>query len=1029
MAQREKDGVIYEQVDGGWKVVGYTDQQPQGIMVKPAPPPPAPPEPKAMQAPAIPGYVFNPNTGQYVASNVTPPAPTGGNSGVTAKVRADAIQAYSDAGALERAANEIEALYKTGPGATKGVQGLADYLPTDTNKVFDDAGQRARGYVKRALGFTGGEGNTVAESSSLYDPYLPSASDRDAQIEQKVQQLRQLAMDSRKKSVAMLGGKPDPNGQIVPVTAEEAAGVAMPERDDAAPGANVPPSDGAYGSTNLNNLGGPAAPNQFARDGASITERDMQVQAALQQSFDRGDDINAMAGLSRALGYSLPDGFEQYVGQRDKAISEGRPFRINIGTPESGEGMGALGNLITSPAGTAATMAVNATTLGGVDEIGGMFGGPGTQEAIDAAKGLMRQENPLSAMAGEMAGAVLPMVGAGRLAGMASRALPAISGSRAALLGDVGYSAVYGAGEQNDNRALGALIGGGAGLAGNAIGSYVAAPIVRGVQGTQAGQNVINRTRGLFGKPAIAVQPALAPEQAMALKSGLDIDQVMSTLTDAQRLNLPMALADADPRLRMLAGSATRKSPDVRALAERNLEPRQMGQAERAMGAIRRDFAAPVNMRDTREEIIQQGRAAAAPLYEQAYGAPIIQTPELTAVLGTPAGRGALGRANTIAANERRNPQGMGFALDADGNVVLNPTPVDAYGAQAVARAELTDAQQAYKVARQASDGPSMEAASNRVVAARDALREADNALAAAPREGTAATMPGYTTQSIDYVKRGLDDILEARRDPITRQLVLDEAGRAEQGVRRSLVGEMDRLNPAYKDARGAYEQYAKQATALDEGYGATSRQIGQDDLARMLGGMEDPNLGRFQTGYATGLTEQVEKMPFGSNPYGRIYGSPDQQAKIGMAFPEGAGNFARQADLERDMAKTYQEALGGSPTAARLNADQQFDMMPGVGMAADVATSAMAGAPVTPNLIARMGRGLTDSARVGFGTRRADAIGPVLLDTNPQAAMDFILKAQQEKALRDAYVTRTRRTGGLFGVPFAVGAVGAANQ
>ena len=95
----------------------------------------------------------------------------------------------------------------------------------------------------------------------------------------------------------------------------------------------------------------------------------------------------------------------------------------------------------------------------------------------------------------------------------------------------------------------------------------------------------------------------------------------------------------------------------------------------------------------------------------------------------------------------------MGFRLDADGNVSLEPTvPMSLSSA--------------------GSDG------------------------------GSPVKQSGFTTQTLDYVKRGLDDLVEANRDPVTRRLHLDEAGRAVNDVRAGLVREVDRLNPAYAKAR-----------------------------------------------------------------------------------------------------------------------------------------------------------------------------------------------------------------------------------
>ena len=106
-------------------------------------------------------------------------APGTGNK-ATAAQRTDAIQGFNDAAALRNIAKELRQRFEQGPGATQGVAAIQDFLPTASNRGFDSAAQRARGYVKRSLGFTGGEGNTVAESKALYDPYLPYSSDYDS---------------------------------------------------------------------------------------------------------------------------------------------------------------------------------------------------------------------------------------------------------------------------------------------------------------------------------------------------------------------------------------------------------------------------------------------------------------------------------------------------------------------------------------------------------------------------------------------------------------------------------------------------------------------------------------------------------------------------------------------------------------------------------------------------------------------------------------------------------------------------------
>ncbi|MGJ3625947.1 hypothetical protein AB5I41_01420 [Sphingomonas sp. MMS24-JH45] len=87
-----------------------------------------------------------------------------------------------------------------------------------------------------------------------------------------------------------------------------------------------------------------------------------------------------------------------------------------------------------------------------------------------------------------------------------------------------------------------------------------------------------------------------------------------------------------------------------------------------------------------------------------------------------------MGKARTIAANERRDPNKMGFDLNDQGDVALTSVP---------------------------------------------------------------------SMQTIDYAKRGMDDVLERYRNPLTNRLELSDAGRAQNLVKNQFLQEADRLVPA----------------------------------------------------------------------------------------------------------------------------------------------------------------------------------------------------------------------------------------
>lgn len=357
------------------------------------------------------------------------PIPGYSRQGLSPEIRAQAIQAYGDAASLEHAADEIERLYRAGPGSTQGIAGIRDYLPTDANRLFDDAGQQARGYVKRSLGFTGGEGNTVAESSALYDPYLPNSWDRDAQIERKITELRRLAEQARQKSTMTLGGIPDPNGNITPIPGAQqddhpnvwtSLRIGSDQALGAAPGGSttgtdpVPPELKAEFDALLGRMlvegGGRLDPDAYAAAATAIANK---------YNYDPADyamwarDINTYLDQG---GKTLPSG----VQQQERELSGIEQFR---------------NNLVNNPVGGAAAGFADMGGFGGVSALA-----PEQMAALGEAQ-------PIPMAVGQVGGAIAGTSALGRL-GTATlgRVAPGLLGGagKARFARNLATDAVYG---------------------------------------------------------------------------------------------------------------------------------------------------------------------------------------------------------------------------------------------------------------------------------------------------------------------------------------------------------------------------------------------------------------------------------------------------------------------------------------------------------------------------------------------------------------------------------------------------------
>ena len=220
-----------------------------------------------------------------------------------------------------------------------------------------------------------------------------------------------------------------------------------------------------------------------------LTDQDKALQAALQAAFDAGAGAEQLNSISQGFGRPPLQGIEEAIKARDSGAKGIKATVEPTGTGQ--ENAGAF---------TAyATGAANALTAGNLDELGGVLGLDPAQ--IEAGKQYLAEKQGLAYGVGEMSGgamAMLPVARGAQLAGL---------GTRAPLAADILYGGAYGAGEQNDSRLGGALLGG-------AI-SGVAGSLLRG--------------------------------GARALGGGQIAPEVQASLSDATRAKIPVMTSDVIP--------------------------------------------------------------------------------------------------------------------------------------------------------------------------------------------------------------------------------------------------------------------------------------------------------------------------------------------------------------------------------------------------------------------------------------------------------------------------------------------------
>lgn len=679
-----------------------------------------------------------------------------------------------------------------------------------------------------------------------------------------------------------------------------------------------------------------------------VTDEDRARTAILQRAYDGGASISELNALTAELGLN-PFSDADLKAMMD-ARASGQPLAISPNaTGVRSDTQRLLGDVASSNYGAGTIAFTNALTGGTLDEIVGATQGGRAGQMAQYAKEYARNENPFPSLAGDVLGGVAiggPLTAGIRQLGIRSTAgglLPrvtqALAGTtpRAAMTAATTQGAITGAGEMNDNRLLGATIGGGAaltgGYAGNKLGGFLGtSPTITNAR--NAISRLTNRGRQL------PQAPTLTPPQQMIVEAVGDRGpQVLANLQNAADLGVPMTLADADPALRSLAGATVRRSPEARSMAEQSLLPRARGQYDRLVGAIDRDFGPTANVPQYSDDLIKQAQAASRPLYDQAFSAPGASMVDVSGIAATPMGQRAFRNAYDSARN----------TLGPDGRP-LDPTAL----------------------------GFDIAEGTNEVVLNR---------------------VPSFET--LDYVKKGLDDIIDSDFDPITKQY--GPNARAAIGLKSRLVGQIDEVNPAYAQARAAYAGPAGEREALR--MGQTSLNAAPDQLGFTIKDMPQTRLDQFRLGFRSGLAEQAGKTRLASNPWESAYGTPQAQQRIGMLFPEGADRFGRQYNLERELAQTNNSILGNSMTAERMIADDQFGGNVLGDMALDAVTT---GAPIKTGatFLGRMKK--DELGRLG-AKKKADDLAPYLFASDAADAAKYYRELAKE-------ATKAKKAKGIFG-------------
>lgn len=524
--------------------------------------------------------------------------------------------------------------------------------------------------------------------------------------------------------------------------------------------------------------------------------------------------------------------------------------------------------------------------LGGIAGAQSKLGGGSFSEGRDAytsrfrgAQDQFRTAHPVASTAAEVVGGAIPAVGA--LPGVAGRIAPsALRRAGQMVKVGAGYGAAAGAGHAEGGvgeRAAGAAVGGAIGaVAAPVLGATIPRAVGAAARGGNAVVNAVQRGAARMpGSPltrsASDATATRGPSRTSRRAAGLWADAFERDRVPLESVRArgnrptetPTMLMDMGKRnVRGRAEAATSIPSRAQEEIPAALWARQEGQSTRLLEGAQRDLGRGREFYSSADEALTALRTNAKPLYGRAYES----APEI---------------------NDPRI------------NELL----------------ELPAFQRAWKRAAELAKHEGVEIP-ERLVA------EGDPALTEALR----GQQRGPSLQVLDYVKRGLDDLIAGEEAPALTfgaKPRMSELGRSLTNLKNEFLGILDEAAPDYRAARAQYRGDREVITALEEGRSVLRAPHKQ--LARRWDQMSDAEREMYRVGSVEAMVEEAGRLRgTGADLTKRIWGPRNSNVRenIQLMFrgdPAGYRRFRTLLENESRGNQTLQAVTGNSATARRL--------------------------------------------------------------------------------------------------------------
>ena len=535
-----------------------------------------------------------------------------------------------------------------------------------------------------------------------------------------------------------------------------------------------------------------------------------------------------------------------------------------------------------------------------------------------------------------------------RLSSQIGRSLPNNPLARGAVVGGT-TGAVSGAGSaQPGERGIGAVGGGAAGVV---LGT--AAPVV-----IRGGKDLATFARDRLSRdPDYIEKRAAAKVNAALQRSDITPKEAAASMSLDRAAGVPSTLANTTRPTVGLAEIVTAKSERAGDALADVLEANKAGMRERVVGQTKRGVGNEGNFYQQEQDMVQNLRANASTLYDEAYNFGTVNDPTITRVLQNPRFKTFFDEAKKIADNEK-------LAAELRGE---NP-----------AKYVLDD------------------------IFIGD---EAGNI--------TLAKLPDVRT--LDYIKRGMDAVIDKG---YRGEGMSSAEANSLKDLKKSMVSALDKATEvdgvsAYKTARAQYAGDAEVLDALRTGM-SDFKKLDPEQVVAMMKGFSAAEQEAFKTGAIRNVYATVMDPSGNINAAQRVIGSPEARDRLKALFPSQAKFDLFEAALQREnqLFQQSNKILSGSPSARRLAGIEAFDE-------GESAVNAFVGNSITGGWVnSLMNLAATTATKAGISDDVAAKVAKLLSSSKPEevAAAVKILERNAAKAQQTVQKLNTGEIGAITG-------------